>query len=288
MPKSTTKLDIPGYEVLEYLGAGARSTIWRVRDRRTEQVSAVKRVMRHEGDDDRFFEQAINEVTVAGSMDHVAIRKIFRMLRLRRWFRTQELLLFMECCDGDSCQTRPPSSIAEIMRVFTVAAQALAYMHSRGYVHADIKPNNIIVAPDATVKIIDLGQSCRIGTVKSRIQGTPDFIAPEQVRLRPLDGRTDVFNLGAALYWTLTGQAISTILPKSNEGVLLLSDLHVASPETVNPEVPIALSRLVMDCIEPQPTRRPESMRDVVARLEILAHSLNRRGNRGRYPISDQ
>ena len=63
-------------------------------------------------------------------------------------------------------------------------------------------------------KIIDLGQSCPIGTTKSRIQGTPDYIAPEQVKRRTLGPRTDVFNLGATMYWALTGKNVPTLIPK--------------------------------------------------------------------------
>ena len=70
-------------------------------------------------------------------------------------------------------------------------------MNSRGYVHADTKPNNIIVSAKGTVKIIDLGQSCPLGTIKERIQGTPDFIAPEQVNRRPLARRVRPYVIGA-------------------------------------------------------------------------------------------
>jgi len=154
-------------------------------------------------------------------------------------------------------------------------ASALAYMNSRGYVHADMKPNNILIGPDGTVKIIDLGQSCRIGTVKERIQGTPDFIAPEQVYRRPLDARTDVFNLGASLYWTLTGKPITTVLPKKGN-LTMKSDLHVKPPDKLNPEVPKPLSNLVIDCVDVHPANRPMSMTEVANRLELIAHTLNR------------
>jgi serine/threonine-protein kinase len=123
------------------------------------------------------------------------------------------------------------------------------------------------------VKIIDLGQSCPIGTVKQRIQATPDFIAPEQVYRRPLDARTDVFNLAAALYWTLTGQAIPTVLPKKG-GVQFVTDLAIVPPDEMNSQVPLPLSRLVTDCIRINPAHRPASMNDVVSRLDLIAHTL--------------
>ncbi len=267
-------LYIPGYDVLEYLGSGARSTIWRVKERKTNKDIALKRVFKKAGDDDRFFKQAINEFEIARKFDHPAIRKYFKLKRVRNMLKTKELLLFMEHCRGQSCQTHPPSEIVKIVRTFHAVADALAYMHSKGFVHADIKPNNIIIAEDGTVKIIDFGQSCPIGTVKQRIQGTPDFIAPEQVKREPLDARTDVFNFGAALYWVLTGKAIPTLLSNHPGGIQLLSDLRPTPPEEINDRIPHSLSRLVLDCVAPNPADRPGSAKEVVIRLDLIEHTL--------------
>ncbi len=276
MSHSQERLRIPGYEVLEYLGSGARSTIWRLRDKKTGQFCALKRVVRYSGDDNRFFEQAINEFKVAANFDHPAIRKYHRIRKVRSLLKLKELHLFMELCPGSSCQNNRPDNVSQTARIFLAVAEALTHMHSRWFVHADIKPNNIIVSDNGTVKIIDFGQSCPVGTVKERIQGTPDFIAPEQVYRRPLDGRTDVFNFGASLYWTLTGQAIPTILPKKTSNVPMISDLRVKPPEELNNNVPVSLSRLIMDCIEPNPIRRPQNTKDVFIRLDLIAHALNR------------
>ena len=127
---------------------------------------------------------------------------------LKRWLSLKEIHLVMEFCEGKSVQENRPQSVEQVVQIFSKVAGGLAHMNSRGYVHADTKPNNIIVAADGEVKIIDLGQSCHMGTIKQRIQGTPDFIAPEQVRRLPLDARTDIYNFGASLYWGLSGQAI--------------------------------------------------------------------------------
>jgi len=279
MTRPQTPLRVPGFQVMEYLGKGARSTIWRVRERNRNRFYALKRVYKLEDDDDRFFQQAMNEFRIARQFDHPTLRKYYRLRRVRRWLKTCEMHLFMEFCQGQSCQAQRPQDIGEVMRIFLHVADALVYMHARGYLHADIKPSNIIVARDGTVKIIDFGQSCPVGTIKERIQGTPDFIAPEQVYCRPLDVRTDVFNFGASLYWTLTGKAIPTVLPKNASGVQLRDDLRVTPPEEVNPQVSTALSRLVVDCIELNPARRPRGMKEVLGRLDLIAHSVHRNAN---------
>jgi len=273
MGSTPPMLEVAGYQVVQFLGSGARSTIWRVRERQTSQYFALKRVVKKHVADHRFLEQAINEHEVAAKLDHPVIRKIYRIRRIKEWLRLREIHLVMELCEGTTVQASRPTSIPQILAIFHEVAAALAYMNSRGYIHADMKPNNILVDDHGTVKIIDLGQSCPIGTVKQRIQGTPDFIAPEQVYRRPLDAKTDVFNFAASLYWTLTGQAIPTVLPKRG-GVQLMTDLAIVPPHELNADVPLPLSRLVVDCIRINPFHRPGSMNDVVSRLDLIAHTL--------------
>jgi len=270
-------LELPGFQVLQYLGSGARSTVWQIRDRRTDELFALKRVVRRESTDQRFLEQAINEYEAGIRFDHPVVRRIYRLRKIRRWLSVSEVQLVMELVQGQTVQDNRPEDIREIVRVFEEVAKGLAHINSRGYVHADMKPNNILVGPDGQVKIIDLGQSCPVGTVKKRIQGTPDFISPEQVNRRPLDARTDVFNCGAALYWTLTGKPIPTVMPKKS-GMVLLSELAVVPPEQVNDKVPISLSKLVLDCVHMSPSHRPESMIDVQMRLNLIAHTLTLKG----------
>lgn len=272
-------LEVPGYQVMRYLGSGARSTIWQIKGRNGGEVLALKRVVKRETSDAKFLAQAVNEYHVASQLNHDILRKIIRLRRIKRWLAVREVHLVMEYCEGATLQEDRPESIAEVVRVFTEVGRGLAYMNNEGFVHADIKPNNVLVAGDGAVKVIDMGQSCPLGTIKDRIQGTPDFIAPEQVHRRPLDGRTDVFNLAAAMYWTLTGKAIPTALPKKG-AVTLVSEMIVVPPEEVNPDVPPSLSKLIYDCIEPMPDSRPRSMNEVVSRLGLIAHTLKNNSKR--------
>jgi serine/threonine-protein kinase len=263
---------LPGYQVIQFLGSGARSTIWQVRDCRTGEVFALKRVVKRAASDARFLEQAANEYEIGSRLDHPTIRHIFSLRRVKRWLRLREVHVLMEFCEGLSVQEDRPSDLPETLRIFAKVAEALAHMNDQGYVHADTKPNNILVSAQGRVKLIDLGQSCPVGTAKSRIQGTPDFIAPEQVHRRPVDGRTDVFNFGATLYWTLTGRPIPTVLPK--DGAPDVGAKRTTPPEQLNPDVPASLGKLVTDCIEPHPAQRPGSMNEVVSRLSLIRSQL--------------
>jgi len=280
---SVQTLEVPGYQVVQFLGSGARSTIWHIRDRQTNKSFALKRVVKRQSTDEKFLTQARNEYRIGSQLDHENIRGIYRLRRVKKWLSVREIHLVMELCEGQTVQENRPVDMETVVEVFSRVADSLAYMNARGFVHADIKPNNIIVSPTGTVKIIDLGQSCPIGTIKERIQGTPDFIAPEQVRRRPLDARTDVFNFGAALYWTLTGKPIPTILPKKGN-LTMVADLAIRPPEEINPAVPHPLSKLVMDCVEVHPPHRPKSMDEVAARLDLVRHTIKRNGPQNAEP----
>ncbi len=274
---STDKaLHVPGYHVLEYLGSGARSTIWTVRDQRTGQVYALKRVVKRSHEDHRFIEQAENEYAIASQLEHPAIRRCLEIRRIKSWMRLREVHLFMEFCPGTSLQQSRPAELLETIRIFLKVAKAIDYMNRQGFLHADMKPNNIIVAPDGSVKVIDLGQGCPVGTVKQRVQGTPDYIAPEQVYRDPLTFQTDVFNFGATLYWTLTGQAISTVLPQMKPGRQMLDSRRPKAIEEFAADAPAALTKLVNDCVEHQPSHRPASMAQVLARLEVVQLQIRR------------
>jgi serine/threonine-protein kinase len=272
---STPTLELPGYQVIQFLGSGARSTIWEVRNIATDEVVAIKRVVKRTSEDSRFLDQAINEYEVGSQFNHPAIRKILELQRLRRWISIKEVRVVMEYAQGQSIQQSRPAGVPETVMIFLEVGAALGHMNAKGFVHADTKPNNIIVSRDQTVKVIDFGQSCPIGTVKARIQGTPDFIAPEQVHRRPLDGRTDVFNFGATLYWTLAGRPIQTVLPK--EGSLTLNvGQRIPPVEQFNPDVPRSLSKLIADCVELNPAQRPTSMNEVVSRLTLIDKQIGR------------
>ena len=255
-----------GYQRVRILGTGAHSTIWQVKELSSGRVCALKSVVWESKDDGRFFEQTINEYNVASQIDHPNVRKAYELRRVRKLMRVRELQLLMEFCPGRSVQEQRPRSLVGVCSVFAQTANALQRMHERNIIHCDMKPDNIIVDEHGNVKIIDLGQACPVRTVKERIQGSPDFIAPEQIHLEPLDVRTDVFNYGASLYWALSGQYMPSLM--ANGG--LKHAARVIPPQEHNPEVPPLLNRLVMDCIQLRPMDRPQTMREIISRLAII------------------
>ena len=268
---------IAGYDVIASLGEGAHSTIYHVRDKRGQPL-ILKRVVKNSANEQRFLDQALAEHDVAQNIDHPRVRKSFKVIKQREFIRVSEVLVLMEMVDGYTLEQRRPTGLKEVCRIFYEAAEGLKAMHQAGYVHADIKPNNIMVVKGNGVKLIDFGQSCKSGTIKERIQGTPDYIAPEQVKREAITEQTDVFNLGATFYWLLTGKHVPTLIPKKQAGVQLKTEEHRSCPAPIelNPEIPPALSSLVMDCVQRKPADRPDSMDAVIDRLEIAASQIRR------------
>jgi serine/threonine protein kinase len=267
------------YEVLERLGEGARSTIYKVRDPdNPNQLYALKHVLRSDPKDIRFIEQMETEFEISRQFTHPNLRRSYDLkISKSLLLKVNEAFLLMELVDGRPLDVRLPTDMMQIIDTFIAAASGLKAMHQMGYVHCDIKPNNILRNDKGDVKIIDFGQSCRAGTVKERIQGTPDYIAPEQVARRPVSIATDVFNLGATLYWALTGRHIPTLytVNKKGENSFLL-DTRIDTPQDLNPKVPTALSNLVIECISTKPGKRPQDMDEVITRLELAKHILNK------------
>jgi serine/threonine protein kinase len=266
-------LDVGGYTIIRRIGTGARSTIYLATDEEDGREVALKRVTFERPEDSRIFEQVETEYKVAGMIDHAYVRKCYELRKIRSMFKVREMLLAMEYFEAKNLENFSTLSLGDVLLVFRMVADGLSAMHQHGIVHCDIKPNNILINKTGTIKIIDLGQSCRIGTVKQRIQGTPDYIAPEQVKRKPLGPKTDIFNLGATMYWALTGKHAPTLIPKKNKFGLPVTEPRRA-PHEIKKGLPLGISKLVMDCTENDATKRPGSMAEVRSRLDLMVHSI--------------
>ncbi|MBM4025278.1 MAG: serine/threonine protein kinase [Planctomycetes bacterium] len=272
-------LSVGGFTIIKRIGNGARSTIYLATDDEDGMTVALKRLIFEKPEDLRVFEQTELEYKVAQKIDHPYVRKCYKLQKIRSMFRVKELLLSMEHFDGKTLEETTTLSLGDVLLVFRMVAAGLNSLHHQGYVHCDIKPNNILINKAGSIKIIDLGQSCPIGTIKSRIQGTPDYIAPEQVRRKTLGPKTDIFNLGATMYWALTGKNVPTLIPKRTV-IAKKGDLGSYAPNKCIPphelrrQLPLGISKLVMDCIRQDPAERPGNMVEVISRLDLMIHSI--------------
>ena len=267
------------YEVIDFIGEGAGSLIYVVAHPESHQLYALKHVRRHGEKSQRFFDQIENEFAVSQGFTHPVLRKSVELRDNHTLFRkATEAALLMELFDGASLDIRNGGDVAGMLDCFILVAQGLGALHGMGYIHCDLKPNNILVAADGRVKIIDFGQTCKAGSIKERIQGTPDFIAPEQVRCQPISVRTDVFNLGATMYWAFGRRAIPTLFTLKKGKNSFLVDERISTPHDLDSSVPEQLSNLIMECVRTNPQRRPKDMPELIHRLEIVQHSIRLHG----------
>lgn len=268
---------IGAYTVLAKLGEGAASVLYAVQHPKTKQVSALKFVEKTDEKSQRFLDQVEQEFAIGSKLDHNSIRKIKKLVKHRKMLKVTGVSMIMELVDATTLDQQLPKNHTSAVEVFIQVARGLAHIHERGFVHADIKPNNILVDEDGSVKIIDLGQACAIGTVKKRIQGTPGYMAPEQAHRKKITPKTDIYNLGAMMYWTLVGEVIPTSMPPKGANDSLLGgavskeQLKLPKPPYErNPRIHPLLSKQIIDCVQPSPEQRPESMDIVVNRLELI------------------
>ncbi len=269
---------IEGFRIMSEIGRGAASIIYLVQDPKTKQIWALKHVEKTDPKAQRFLDQAAIEYKIANQINHPAIRRIEKLIKSGSLLKIKDLYLVMELVDGVSMFDETPTDLTVLIDLFQQTASGLAEMHDLGYVHADMKPHNIIVGSDIegnlSAKVIDLGQSCKIGTIKKRIQGTPDYIAPEQVHRREITPKTDIYNFGATMYWALTGKTIPTAMgTKSDSLVGSLDDALIEKAIPINElrdDLPDRLAELIMQCFEVNPDNRPDSMAYVASKLDLI------------------
>lgn len=264
--------EIPNYRLIEKLGEGAQTRVFRARCMRTGKDYTVKVVKLVRPEDAGMIELMKSEHAIGSTIDHPVIRKVYEFRLIRQRFRTRGAILFLEYVPGVALADKEFSaSLDEALRIFREVGHGLQAMHLAGFVHADLKPNNILVTKEGAVKLIDLGQSARIHQAKAKIQGTIDYMAPEQVQRGTLDQRTDVFGLGAALHKVVTGRPIPT---EMNQTVSMHSQSLVGRRvdeirESTMVALPICVSRLINDCCQQNPGDRIASISAVIERIDL-------------------
>lgn len=270
-----------GYEIISFLGEGAASALYAVAKPGEGQLYALKHVLRKDDKSQRFVDQLINEYEASKKVNHPNVRKCIEVKTSRTiLLQVAEAALVMELLDATPLdhammERDEEASLDYILSVMTQTARGMAAINAAGFVHCDMKPGNIMVTPEGQAKVIDLGQACAPGTRKQRVQGSPHFISPEQFRLEPVTFRTDVFNFGATLYWTLTGRHIPTEFTRKQRLAKGRSD-DAPPPIEVRPTIPQSLSDLTMQCVRSKIMERPDSMKTIAAQLESIADSMGR------------
>ena len=267
------------FQILGTLGTGAHSTILHVRRSEDSTNYALKVVPINGPDDNKYLEQAQHEFRVAGLLDHPNLIKVYTLETVKDWlFRVRKVHLLIEYVNGKTLDSVPRIPIPHLVQVFVRIAAALVHMHRRGVYHADLKPNNVLLSRAGDVKIIDFGLAWVKGEGKDRVQGTPEYMAPETHRHKLVNERTDIFNFGATMYRMLTWRHPPSSVASEEEGGLPLEAKiwqRLLKPvQEFNAEAPEALCELVHQCLAYNAHKRPERVSEIQGRLDHLADQL--------------
>lgn len=235
------------FQVLGKLGTGAHSTILHVRRSADSKQYALKVVPLNSPEDLKFKEQAEHEFQVAQKLDHPNLIKIYGLETPRDWLlRVRKVHLLIEYVNGKTLDTFPRIPIPKLTQVFVRIAAGLVHMHRRGAYHADLKPNNVMLSRTADVKIIDYGLAWMKGENKGRVQGTPEYMAPETAKHGFVNDRTDIYNLGATMYRLVTWRLPPTVVA-AEAGMAVDAKVwqnHFKPVQECNPEAPPELCEI--------------------------------------------
>ena len=262
------------YRILKVLGAGGMGVVFQAEDPQLERLVALKAMMPALAASATAKKRFLREAKSAAAIKHDHIVSIYQVGEDRGVpFLAMEFLTGEALAERLEREARLP--LADVHRIGREVASGLAAAHESGMIHRDIKPGNLwLEGPRGRVKILDFGlartekDDAQL-TKSGAIVGTPAFMAPEQAEGKAVDARCDLFSLGCVLYRMSTGQLPFKGTDTMSTLLALVSD-DPAPPREVNPEVPPALSDLVMRLLAKNPAHRPESAQAVVRAIEAM------------------
>jgi serine/threonine protein kinase len=256
------------YEIIAELGSGGMATVYKATQKSLNRPVAIKELKKAYHADGVIVQRFEREARLAASFQHENIVHIYD------YGSRPEYSIVMEYVDGTSLarmirEMGPLPTDVGVMVALQVA-NALEYAHTRGLIHRDIKPGNIMVKRNGEVKVMDFGialiRDLEPLTMPGTVVGTPSYMSPEQALGDPLDVRSDIFSLGIVLYEMFTGmkpfqdEKTSVITTKIVKGKFL-------SPRSVNSDIPRSIQRIIRKCLKKKPHKRYESMQELARAL---------------------
>ncbi len=259
------------YEILERIGTGGMAVVFKGRDHRLNRLVAIKILKDDLAKDAEFRRRFHDESQAVAMLSHPNIMAVYDVSRSE-----QVEYIVMELIDGITLKQYMqrkggPLSWKESLHFITQIMKALSHAHGRGIIHRDIKPQNIMVLRDGSIKVTDFGiarlASAAQSTLTQEALGSVHDISPEQARGSRIDGRSDIYSAGVVLYEMLTGR-----LPFEGDTPVSVAIQHINSiplpPRELNPDIPEALEAITMKAMAPKVENRYRNADDMLYDLE--------------------
>ncbi len=261
-------MNISGYRILRTLGRGGMATVYLAEQQSVQREVALKVMSTTLLGDDEFGERFLREARIAARLRHPNVVQVYDVGICGEYHYIAMEYLPGGPVMGRTSTPRPPGFA---LAVASQIADALDYAGTRGIVHRDIKPDNILLREDGTAVLTDFGiaraaDASRM-TRTGAVIGTPHYMSPEQARGQPLDGRADLYSLGILLYELLVGQT-----PYQAEDSLAIGIMHITAPLPQLPPRFVALQPLLDRMLAKDPAQRYQSGGEVVAAITALQH----------------
>ncbi len=247
------------YQLLERLGTGGMSDVFRARDLMLERSVAIKVLHETYSDDKAFQERFRQEARAAANLSHPNIVTVHDF-----GYDQGQLFIVMEYVPGKDLKTilrqRGRYSVEEAIPLIVQACAGIGYAHRAGLVHCDVKPHNMIVTPDGRLKVTDFGIARALSTITPDervdvVWGSPQYFSPEQAVGEPPSPASDVYSLGVVLYEVLTG-ALPFTAPSSEELARMHLEHDPIPPSEYIPDIPPALEQIVLKVLSKEPAAR--------------------------------
>ncbi len=258
------------YEITELIGVGGMADVYKAIDVTDNRVVAVKILKNEFADDEDFLRKFRNESKAIAVLSHPNIIKIFDV-----GFTDKIQFIVMEYIDGitlkEFMEQQGILKWKDTIHFIIQILKALQHAHDRGIVHRDIKPQNIMLFPDGTIKVMDFGiaRFARDGgkTLTDKTIGSVHYISPEQARGDITDERSDIYSVGVMMYEMLTGE--KPFDAQDPVSVALMHMQSLAKPlREVNPDVPEGLAEIVMRAMQKDPQKRYQSASAMIKDIE--------------------
>jgi eukaryotic-like serine/threonine-protein kinase len=270
------------YELLELIGRGGMSSVWKAHDRLLDRTVAIKVLHEQFTRDEEYVERFRREARSVAQLSHPNIVTV-----IDRGEEGGRQYIVFEYVEGENLkqviERSGPLPVRDALLLALQMARALGFAHDRGLIHRDVKPQNVLLNEDGQAKMTDFGIARSVDvegmTITGTVLGTSEYIAPEQARGQRVDALTDVYSLGVVLYELLTGG-----VPFQGENFVAVALRHVNEPAPSvlerRPDCPPRVGMAIERAMAKRPETRFQSMDELVTELEACLAELD--------PISEE